>query len=94
MTRHHRRIDFGGETFCIRRDGYGTRLIHSTNSVRLNGDPSAAITHWLEQCTGTVKVWRDGGLREVAPLQRETQGTTTLPPSVTLTLRSPGRFVA
>ena len=33
------------------------------------GQASAAIIHWLEQCSGFVKVWQDGALAEVKPLQ-------------------------
>lgn len=29
---------------------------------------SAATYHWIEQVTGTIRVWRDGGLADVTPL--------------------------
>lgn len=31
---------------------------------------SAAMHHWIEQATGLIRVWRDGGLADVAPLER------------------------
>jgi hypothetical protein len=31
--------------------------------------PSAAMEHWLLQCSGSVRGWEQGALREVAPLQ-------------------------
>lgn len=64
------------------------------------GKPSAAIVHWMEQISGRVKVWRDGGLAEVAPLQpvaidypgigRRTLWTVGHPEAVTLPRTYPG----
>jgi len=34
-----------------------------------DGRPSAAIIHWMEQLTGEVKVWREGALALVKPMQ-------------------------
>ncbi|GAA2846784.1 saccharopine dehydrogenase family protein [Leucobacter komagatae] len=31
---------------------------------------SAAMYHWIEQATGTIRVWRDGALADVPPLER------------------------
>lgn len=31
---------------------------------------SAAMYHWIEQATGLIRVWRDGGLADVAPLEK------------------------
>lgn len=40
----------------------------SEEGVTADGKPSAAIIHWLEQCSGKVKVWRSGRLAEADPL--------------------------
>jgi len=40
----------------------------SEEGVTPDGRPSAAIIHWLEQCSGKVKVWRGGALAEADPL--------------------------
>lgn len=31
---------------------------------------SAAVEHWLLQCSGTIRVWEDGGERDVRPVER------------------------
>ncbi|MEV0060451.1 saccharopine dehydrogenase NADP-binding domain-containing protein [Nocardia sp. NPDC050718] len=33
---------------------------------------SAAIEHWMHNCTATIKVWRDGGLADGQPLEERT----------------------
>ncbi|MFC9556829.1 saccharopine dehydrogenase family protein [Rhodococcus sp. NPDC056960] len=33
---------------------------------------SAAIEHWIHNCTATIKVWRDGGLADARPLEERT----------------------
>ena len=30
---------------------------------------SAAVEHWLLQCSGTIRIWDDGGYREVTPVE-------------------------
>jgi saccharopine dehydrogenase-like NADP-dependent oxidoreductase len=32
-------------------------------------EPSAALVHWLHQCSGTIRLCRDGALTDVAPVQ-------------------------
>ncbi|MBB1158967.1 saccharopine dehydrogenase family protein [Amycolatopsis dendrobii] len=33
---------------------------------------SAAVEHWLHNCTATIKAWRDGGLADTQPLEERT----------------------
>lgn len=37
-----------------------------------HGGPSAALLHWLHQCSGTIRVMREGRLTDVAPLEERT----------------------
>lgn len=40
--------------------------------VDTNVQSSAAIEHWIHNCTATIKVWRDGGLADGQPLEERT----------------------
>ncbi|MFE3170684.1 saccharopine dehydrogenase family protein [Amycolatopsis sp. NPDC059090] len=33
---------------------------------------SAAVEHWMHNCTATIKAWRDGGLADAQPLEERT----------------------
>ncbi|MFD9961861.1 saccharopine dehydrogenase NADP-binding domain-containing protein [Amycolatopsis sp. NPDC058986] len=33
---------------------------------------SAAVEHWVHNCTATIKAWRDGGLADTQPLEERT----------------------
>ncbi|MEU8526544.1 saccharopine dehydrogenase NADP-binding domain-containing protein [Streptomyces sp. NPDC048629] len=35
---------------------------------------SAAVEHWIHNCTATIKAWRDGGLADAQPLEERTIG--------------------
>jgi saccharopine dehydrogenase-like NADP-dependent oxidoreductase len=32
-------------------------------------EPSAALEHWMHQCSGTIRVWREGGFADVRPVE-------------------------
>ncbi len=46
--------------------------LESMEDEEIAGDEggNAAIEHWIHQCTGNIRVHRDGGLADVKPLQR------------------------
>jgi saccharopine dehydrogenase (NAD+, L-lysine forming) len=50
---------------------------------------SAAVEHWLLQCSGTIRVWDDGGERDVRPVERLTLDFPGIGPAPAYTMGHP-----
>ncbi|MCP3982807.1 MAG: saccharopine dehydrogenase [bacterium] len=41
----------------------------SDGGARTEHGPSAAMVHWMHQCSGSIRVWRNGGFADVRPVE-------------------------